>query len=181
MFSLRLTQSCGVGGRWQSQREACQTLRQVRKKLPVVVRDGARHCTAMGRPPHDEPLRGVVVLVVEDDEDARYVLTSYLAYFGAHVVEATNGVEALNAMKGVRPDVIVTDMSMPGMDGLELFAEVRKLPGQAERPTPMIACTAFSHLRDAARQAGFQAYFVKPMEPRELVNEIARLVRDVRR
>ena len=72
--------------------------------------------------------------------------------------------------------MIITDISMPGMDGLQLFQEVRSLPGQSDRPTPIIACTGFSHLRDSARQAGFAAYLVKPLDPFELVREIARSV-----
>ena len=130
----------------------------------------------MGRPA-DQPLLGITVLTVDDDEDSRYVMNSYLAHFGAHVLTASSGSEALQVLRSVRADVIVTDMSMPGMDGLQLFQEVRSLPGQSDRRTPIIACTAFSHLRDSARQAGFQAYFVKPLDPQELVREIARLAR----
>ena len=129
----------------------------------------------MGRQPPEQPLRGVSVLVVDDDEDARYVMNSYLTHFGAHVVTATNGIDALHVLRSVRADVIVTDLSMPGMDGLQLLQEVRSLPGESDRPTPIIACTAFSHLRDSAQQAGFQAYFVKPLDPHALVREIARL------
>ena len=102
-------------------------------------------------------------------------LPNSYTYFGAHVVTATNGIEALHVLRSVRADVIVTDMSMPGMDGLQLLQEVRGLLGESDRRTPIIACTAFSHLRDSAQQAGFQAYFVKPLDPHELVREIARL------
>ena len=131
----------------------------------------------MGRRPPDQPLLGIAVLIVDDDEDSRYVMNSYLTHFGAFVLTAANGAEALRHLQTTRPDVIVTDMSMPGMDGLQLFQEVRSLPGHSDRPIPIIACTAFSHLRDSARAAGFQAYFVKPLDPHELVREIARLTR----
>ena len=132
----------------------------------------------MAQRPPDQALLGIAVLVVEDDEDARHLMNSYLTHFGANVLTASDGAEALRHLQNVRPHVIVTDMSMPGMDGLQLFQEVRRLSGQAERPIPIVALTAFSHLRDAARQAGFQAYFVKPLDLHELVREIARLAQE---
>ena len=130
----------------------------------------------MGLRSPDQPLRGITVLVVDDHEDARYVMSSYLTHFGAHTLTATGGAAALRLLKTVRTDVVITDISMPGMDGSQLLQEVRRLPGQSDRPTPIIACTAFSHLRDSARQAGFAAYLVKPLDPFELVRQIGRLV-----
>ena len=120
-------------------------------------------------------LAGVSVLLVDDNEDARYVMGSYLTYSGAHAVTVKSALEALELLERMRPSIIVTDMSMPGMSGLEFLHAVRKLPGQSEHPTPFIACTAFSDASEAARQAGFQAYLVKPIDPRDLVSEVARI------
>ena len=97
----------------------------------------------MGLRSPDQPLRGVTALVVDDNEDARYVVSSYLTHFGARALTATGGAAALRLLKTVRPDVVITDISMPGMDDLQLLQEVRRLPGQSDRPTPIIACTAF--------------------------------------
>src|SRR5437016_7377785 len=89
-------------------------------------------------------LDGIHVLVVDDNEDARKVLEAYLIYVGAKVTTARSGGEALAIVAQVQAHVIVSDVSMPGMTGIEFIREVRKLPGQAERPTPAIAFTAFA-------------------------------------
>jgi CheY-like chemotaxis protein len=75
----------------------------------------------------------------------------------------------------VRPHVIVTDQSMPGMSGFELLEQVRKLPGHATRPIRVILCSALGDLDAMAETAGFDSYMGKPVDPHALVEEIARL------
>jgi len=120
-------------------------------------------------------LRGIHVLLVDDNVDAREIIASFLLHHGAHVTAAESGAEALGLMEAVRPDVIVSDISMPGMTGHEFLQRVRTLPGEAEHPTPAIALTILDGHRERARQSGFQTYLVKPVDPSQVVREVARL------
>jgi CheY-like chemotaxis protein len=116
--------------------------------------------------------------VVDDDEDTRDVLRAYLSHHGALVTAAGDGSEALVALHRVKVHVIVSDLSMPGMDGHELLLRTRKLPDEVTRPTPAIALTAFDSVehRRRALDVGFSAYLAKPLDPDTLVQAIVRLV-----
>lgn len=124
------------------------------------------------------PLDGVHVLVVDDDDDTRDVLRAYLAHHGARVTIASRATEALAALHRVKVDVVVSDLSMPEMDGHELVRRLRTFPGELNQPTPAIAVTAFDTVehRHRAREVGFAAYLAKPLDPDLLVQAIARLV-----
>jgi two-component system OmpR family response regulator len=108
-------------------------------------------------------LKGLVVLLVEDDTDTRQVLTCLLELEGAEVMAAASAVEALDHLRVRTPDVIVSDLCMPGVDGYELLRAVRVLGGP-EAAVPAVAMTAFPapHGRLRAMEAGFQEYLVKP-------------------
>jgi len=126
------------------------------------------------------PLRGIHVLLVDDNEDARYVLLSYLHHFGANVATARSGGEALAIVSEVRAHVIVSDLSMPGMTGAEFMQQLRALPGQSENPPPAIAVTAFDDpvIRRSASANGFAVYLTKPVDPMTVVREVERLFRE---
>ena len=127
--------------------------------------------------PHDPPLRDVSVLVVDDQEETRYAVGAYLRHFGAHVETAASGADALTYLATARAHVLVIDYDMPGMNGFDLLARIRKMPGEGEQRTPAILYTAADDLAEAARAAGFDGYLVKPLAPRLLVAEIERLAR----
>src|SRR6185369_10435501 len=93
--------------------------------------------------PMDGDLTGVHVLLVDDTEDVLEIFGSYLRHVGAVVTMARNGSEALACLAQARAHVIVTDLAMPGMDGVEFVARLRGDRGQGEAPTPVIAVTAF--------------------------------------
>jgi CheY-like chemotaxis protein len=122
-------------------------------------------------------LRGVHVLIVDDNEDARVILGAYLQHLGANITLASSGVEGLAALAEVRAHVIVSDLAMPVMDGIEFLRRVRQLPGQAQRPTPAIAFTGFTdrYTEGKARAAGFQVLLAKPTDPLEIAELIVRL------
>ena len=122
-------------------------------------------------------LQGIHVLLVEDNEDALYILESYFRHHGAMVTTAANGRDALAILRQITPHVIVSDITMPEMTGLELIREVRALPGQRERPTPAIAVTAYPyhHQRKEALEAGFDAFLVKPIDPLVVVSYVRAL------
>ena len=129
-------------------------------------------------------LDGLTVLAVEDDVEAREVLGMILRERGAQVTMAGDYISGLNAMETLTPDVLVSDIGMPGKDGFALIDEIRRRERSrgAER-TPAIALTAFAREQDReqALKAGFDAYFTKPLKPNELLAAILRLTEEARR
>jgi two-component system, chemotaxis family, CheB/CheR fusion protein len=124
------------------------------------------------------PLKGVRVLVVDDEPDARELLTIALAYGGAEVKASTTAREALDVLDQWNPDVLVSDIGMPGQDGYELIRKVRVLERESSRTIPAIALTGYASNDDAARarKAGYDLHIPKPVSPRELVATVANLV-----
>jgi len=119
-------------------------------------------------------LDGCQVLVVEDDSDTRQIMKFVLEQNGA-VVEAVDSVNsALTQFRSKKPDVIVADIAMPGLNGFALIAEVRKIDAEVKTHTQVIAVTAFSSPqdRDRAISAGFDQYLTKPFDPSELINAV---------
>jgi signal transduction histidine kinase/ActR/RegA family two-component response regulator len=121
-----------------------------------------------------DALRGLRVLVVDDQPDARALLESVLGGVGADVLVCASGREALDAMAREPVDVLIADIGMPEMDGYELIRQVRALPNTA-RLVPAVALTAFGAVeeRDRALNAGFHAHVVKPVSPDQLVAIVA--------
>ena len=119
----------------------------------------------------DVPLTDVHVLSVEDNDDAREYLRHVFASHGAEVVSAASADEALAALERVRPDVLVSDIGMPGRDGYWLMRQVRSHADPAVRSLPAIALTAFA--ADADRQkaldAGYDGHVAKPATHEALV------------
>src|SRR5438067_2927967 len=124
------------------------------------------------------PLRGVRLLVVDDDADARELLSIILQEAGAEVSTAGSANEALDSFERQRPDVLVSDIGMPDGDGYSLIRRVRSLEGEAGARVPAVALTAFARAEDRgeALGSGFQAHLPKPIEPGELTALIAQLV-----
>lgn len=119
-------------------------------------------------------LSNLTIVVVEDHDDARRYLGLFLDRLGANVVVARNGFEGLEAIKNNRPNIVVSDIDMPEMDGFELLREIRALGSEAGGSVPVIAMTAFVTNADRARilNAGFQACLPKPFTPDKLVETI---------
>jgi len=114
------------------------------------------------------------VLLVDDDRDTREMYSFYLSYSGLHVTEATTGRRALERAREERPDVVVTDIAMPEMDGLELSRRLR-----AEEQTHDVPIIAVSgQASERARQAGADIVLDKPCEPRHLLRAIEYVLRD---
>jgi signal transduction histidine kinase len=120
---------------------------------------------------NDGSLTGVKVLVVDDEQDARDLVATVLRRAGADVLTAVSVAEALALCDRERPDVLLSDLEMPGEDG---FALIRKLRASAEprlAGMPAAALTAYASYEDArrAREAGFEVHLSKPVQSRELV------------
>jgi signal transduction histidine kinase len=122
-----------------------------------------------GRPPLGG-LEGLRVLLVEDNEDNLAVVEHQLTLAGARVVAVASATQALEALERQRPDVVVTDISMPEQDGYTLLATIRARFHEG-RPIPAVALTAHAQQEDRARAsaAGFTAHVAKPIDPDQLV------------
>ena len=125
-------------------------------------------------------LVGVDVLVVDDDEDARELLRTTLSSYGARVTAVASSAEATRALERSVPDVMVSDLGMPGEDGYALIRRVRSRPSAAGGLVPAIALTAYASDadREATRIAGYHAHVAKPFDPSELaqlIHQFARL------
>jgi CheY-like chemotaxis protein len=121
-------------------------------------------------------LGGIRVLVVEDEKDTRDLLQFLLESEGATAIPTDNVTDALEIFAKQHPDVVVTDIGMPGYNGYALIAAVRHEKSQFRR-TPVIALTAYSTPadRDTALISGFDEYLAKPFEPEQLIRAIKRL------
>jgi CheY-like chemotaxis protein len=127
----------------------------------------------MARPRVD----GVRVLVVDDASYVLDVVTAILEENGAVVTAVDSADAALEALQRTRPDVLLSDLSMPGKGGYWLIGQVRQLPPERGGATPAAALTAFSNLehRAGVLRAGFQVHVEKPVGMRELVDVVATL------
>ena len=115
-------------------------------------------------------LMGVRLLVVDDDPGARELISGMLEGFGAQVSVAESGQAALALLFAQRPDVLIADLGMPGMDGYALIEQVRALDPDFGGLTPAVAVTAYASPQDRLRalQAGYQNHVAKPVEAEEL-------------
>jgi signal transduction histidine kinase len=140
--------------------------------------DERRSSTFMLTPTLEVPrLTGLRVLIVDDEPDARELLKRILSEFEADVETVASAGEALPLVERAHPDVLVSDIGMPGVDGYELIRAVRLLPANDGGQTPALALTAFARSEDRQRAllAGYQAHVAKPIEPSELITTIASL------
>jgi two-component system CheB/CheR fusion protein len=122
-------------------------------------------------------LDGTRVLVVDDEADARDALVGLLERYGAQVRPAASVAEAMAALQTDLPDVLISDLGMPGEDGYELIRRVRLLPAEAGGRLPSLAVSAYAteEHRKKVMRTGFQKHLEKPVAPAELVAEVARL------
>ncbi|MBW4556207.1 MAG: GAF domain-containing protein [Trichormus sp. ATA11-4-KO1] len=123
-------------------------------------------------------LQGVQVLVVDDDTDTREFIVFLLEQAQASVIFATSASEALAALMQSPPDILLSDIGMPEMDGYMLIQQVRALPPEQGGQIPAIALTAYAgdFNEKQALAAGFQRHVTKPVEPNELVKTIVTLL-----
>ena len=121
-------------------------------------------------------LRPATLLVVDDNEINCQLIAGMFADSHHRLVFGTNGIEAVEKTREIGPDIILLDVRMPGMDGLQALAEIRRIPGR--ELTPVIAVTASSLMNEEReRQERFNGYVHKPFTKRELFDEIAQFVK----
>jgi CheY-like chemotaxis protein len=126
------------------------------------------------RPDIGAPLAGLKILVVDDEADAREVVSTALAQCGARTAAVATAREAIELLKDFRPDVVVSDIAMPGEDGYSLVRKIRSMKSDVAG-VPVVALTAFTQPEDRRRamRAGFRHFVPKPVE----IDELAAVVR----
>ena len=124
-------------------------------------------------------LRGLRVLIVDDADDARQMISAVLTQSGAQVKTAASACEALQALEQWRPDVLMSDIGMPHEDGYSLIQRIRALTKERGGQIPAAAVTAYAAEVDRKRalEAGYQMHVAKPVDPKKLVITVANLAR----
>ncbi len=119
------------------------------------------------------------IVVVDDDPASLDIVSILMKHYGARVHSATNGQEGLDKATAVRPRLILSDMSMPVMDGWQMIARLKEQP--ETRHIPIIALTAHAMLGDRERiiAAGFHNYMSKPLAPSTFIPELLRLLAEI--
>jgi PAS domain S-box-containing protein len=143
--------------------------------LPAHVEAVERPALPSAAPaPAPRPLRGLRVLLADDDADARALISEVVSGAGAVVTEAASAVEAYAALRANPPHVLISDIGMPGEDGYSLIRRIRSLPPEQGGDVPAIALTAYGRPEDVrtATEAGFQLHVVKPVKPEALLEAI---------
>ena len=157
-------------------------------RLPVVPvyqmdLDGGRvHPAARDLLPNAEysdRLDGLVMLVVDDEPDTRAMLKAGLENCGAEVIVAGSAAEAFHAIEKQIPDVLISDIGMPVVDGYDLIRKLRWLPSEKGGDLPAVALTAYARVEDRLRalRSGYQMHVPKPVELAELVAVVDSLVK----
>ena len=125
----------------------------------------------------DAPL----ILVVDDYQDAREMYAEYLQFSGFRVAEARNGNEAVAQAFSLRPDLILRDLSLPGMDGWEATRVLKA--DERTKHIPVVALTghALAGASEGARKAGCDSFVTKPCLPDDLVVEVRRMLETVKK
>jgi PAS domain S-box-containing protein len=141
-----------------------------------VLEREAPHLQQLTKDPWEAvTLDGIKVLVVEDEPDTRDFLRRLLEGHGAVVVAAGSVKEALSLSRTEQPDMLISDIGLPDVDGYELVQQIREDAADGPSGIPAIALTAYARAEDRMRalRAGYQAHITKPVEPAELLAAIA--------
>jgi CheY-like chemotaxis protein len=125
-------------------------------------------------------LSGTTFVVVEDHPDTRFFISKFLLLQGAIVFPAPDAFEGLQAVREHRPDVVLSDISMPNRDGFELLGDIRALGPENGGSVPVIAMTAFGTTvdRNMTIAAGFKVHLDKPFTPQKLLEVIQSILKD---
>ncbi len=118
------------------------------------------------------------MLVVDDEPDARLLIYRVLTHCQADVITAASANDAISLLKEHRPDILISDIGMPEVDGYQFIRQVRQLPAEEGGTTPAVALTAFARSEDRTRamMAGYQVHIAKPIEAQELLATVGSLV-----
>ena len=125
--------------------------------------------------PQDQNQR--TILVVDDFDDTRLLLRTWLRKKGYRVVEAENGKQAIKRARDDNPDLIIMDVEMPELDGLSATRQIRKLKNSSQLPIVAVSAYGADQFREQALAAGCNEYVSTPFEPEELESLISSLLK----
>jgi two-component system, chemotaxis family, chemotaxis protein CheY len=117
------------------------------------------------------------ILAVDDSSSVREMVGFTLRKAGYEVVEAVDGKDGLDKAGGGKFDMIITDLNMPNVDGIQLIGAVRKLPGYSFIPILMLTTESQTEKKDAGRKAGATGWIVKPFNADQLISTVQKLVK----
>ena len=115
------------------------------------------------------------VLIADDEKHIREILKMYCEKEGFDVIEAADGAEAILKVQSEKPDILILDIMMPVMDGLEASKKIRELPEGKGKDIPIIAMTANAFVEDKekTKEAGMNAHLTKPVNREEIIRVLA--------
>ena len=116
------------------------------------------------------------ILLVDDSTTMLMSMEAVLKRQGFQVETATSGSQALTKLSTLTPDLVITDLNMPGMDGITLISELKKLPAMRFKPILMMTTESQQEKRDEAKAAGAVGWLVKPVKPEELLAVVKQVV-----
>jgi len=116
------------------------------------------------------------ILAVDDSASMRQMVSFTLKGAGYDVIEAVDGVDALNKAKGKSVNMVLTDVNMPNMDGITLIRELRKLPNYKFTPMLMLTTESAGDKKAEGKSAGATGWLVKPFNPDQLLNTIKKVI-----
>lgn len=119
-------------------------------------------------------LVNIKVVVVEDHPDIRQAIARFLSDQGAQIFAAKNAFEGLRLVREIQPDVVLSDLKMPGRSGFELLADIQDFSRSLGRTIPVIAMTAHRYKQEETAAAGFRMHLEKPFTPDQLLATIDR-------
>jgi two-component system chemotaxis response regulator CheY len=117
------------------------------------------------------------ILTVDDSSSVRQMVSFTLRKAGYGVVEAVDGKDGLAKIGAAKFDLIITDLNMPNMDGIQMIAAARKVPGYGFTPILMLTTESQAEKKDAGRKAGATGWIVKPFNGDQLVSVVQRLIK----
>ncbi len=116
------------------------------------------------------------VLIVDDSVSMRQMVGFTLRQGGFEAIEAEHGQDALDKLKGITVDLIITDLNMPVMDGITLIRNVRQQPGMKTKPILMLTTEGLATKKEEGKAAGATGWIVKPFDPDKLLQTIAKVL-----
>ncbi|MGC9402769.1 response regulator [Vibrio genomosp. F10 str. 9ZC157] len=116
------------------------------------------------------------ILIVDDSESLRQVVSIALEGAGFDVLEAKDGVDGLNKLDGVRVHLIISDVNMPNMNGIDFVKQVKTLDKYKFTPIIMLTTENQEYLKEESRKAGAKAWMVKPFKPDQMLQAVSKLL-----
>ncbi len=118
-----------------------------------------------------------VIMTVDDSTSVRQMVSFTLQQAEFDVVEAEDGVDALNKLKSEKVDMVITDLNMPNMDGISLIKELRVLPEYKFVPIVLLTTESDGDKKKQGKEAGATGWIIKPFKPDQLINVIKKVLR----